>query len=328
MSRRLLALLPLVLVPSVALGAPTTPEVPIQRVEPATPTPTETPPGEVAAPSTERPPAPEAVESPAAPSASAPEPSPVEPRAEAVPLAPAAPAAAPPEVSSPAPITEPAEPAPIAAPPDYDPPPSRDRALAPPRFRGTGLFVAAGIVGGVGAGIKLTGTIRAIHIVDTGGGDGCFGWGNCGFSTMMGHSVFGTPLLTIGAGLLGGGMGMLGRYRAHDELFGNAPRDKKPTRTMPLREGLGWGLFGGGVGLWAASRAIGAFACQTEACLVGTWESTFYVSGAMIAAGMVLGPYASAHRRYHKRFGKLASQLSMTPVVSPTFSGLSLGGRF
>lgn len=346
MPLRSLRLLAAVLFPNLAVAAPGPETSTTDPDAVATDAPT---PDESSAPSAQAPPSessPSSTSAPAEPSATPPEAAdPVAP-----PPTPAEPGTTspttPPPLDEEPPLTSPLAPGPDATTsvepvpeeaitPVFDvptsrpetSPPSNRKTLPPPRNRGTGMFVAAAIVGTIGSAYKLAGTIRSIHEVRTNTDPLCpIDW--CGWDELIGHSVVGTPLLIAGAGLLGGGMGMRGRYRAHEELFGNVPAHRKPTGRMPLRERLGWGLAGGGVGLWAVSRVVGYWGCSTEACTIGLWESTYYLSGAAIAAGMVLGPYATAHRRYSKRYESLARQTSLMPVVSSQYAGLSLSGRF
>lgn len=327
MTCRLLGLLSVALLPSLSWAAEA-PGVPLQSIRTtqpaiasAEPVPEVAPPPSGPEPTAAVPePQPTVVAEPSAPGPETAEPAPTAPIANETPEPSPSPAA------SVAPLPETTAPKTTA--PDFTPPPERPplrNTLAAPRFRGTGMLIAAGVVGAVGASFKLTGTVISIHEVRTTNDPWCT---LCPMGTLMGYSTIGTPLLIGAAGLLGGGMGMRGRWRAHEELFGNTPEHKKPTGRMPLRGRLGWGLFGGGVGLWAASRIAGFFACDDVVCTIGTWESTYYISGAMIAAGMVLGPYATAHRRYSERFGSLAQTTTISPVVSPTFSGLAVRGRF
>lgn len=207
---------------------------------------------------------------------------------------------------------------------ELDPAPHRP----PPRYRGTGMFVGAGIVGAAGGIVKLIGTYTAL--VDIDNEFACVG--RCGVIAVRRWSTVGTPLLAASAGLLGGGMAMRGRLRAHDDRFHDLPEDQRPNPRMPIMAGLGWGLLGGGVGLWAITRPAFLYGCKSETCIVGGWESTYYVSGALIIAGAVLGPYATAYRSYTKRIGREAKgeakAVSIVPSLAPGYSGLSLAGRF
>jgi hypothetical protein len=198
----------------------------------------------------------------------------------------------------------------------------------PPKHRGTGMFVAAGIVGAAGGILKLIGTYSAI--MDVNNPFACTG--RCGVIQVRRWSTVGTPLLAASAGLLGGGMAMRGRVRAHDDRFHDLPEDQQPNPRMPIMAGLGWGLLGGGVGLWAVTRPAFLYGCKSETCIVAGWETTYYVSGALILAGAVLGPYATAHRSYTKRLGREAKgeakAVSLAPSLAPGYGGLSLAGRF
>jgi hypothetical protein len=215
---------------------------------------------------------------------------------------------------------------PVVAPPVVAPTQPIVATPPPPRARGIGMFVGAALVGGIGSAFRLGGTIRAIRAVEH--PETCWGGGGCAVPSMLGGATVGTPLLLVSAGLLGGGMGLRGRLRAHDEQFHDLPAHARPRVRLPLVRGLGWALFGGGVGLWGASRLIVWAACDTDACRVGGWESTFYLSGALIVAGMVLGPYETAHRRYQARHRPRAHDVALVPTASREHAGLSLTGRF
>lgn len=265
-----------------------------QEPAPASPPDVAPPASESAAPS----------ESAAASESAAPTPAPVEPAV--APVAPvAAPSAAPFEPSHAAP------PAPVAH-------------TAPPP-RGIGLFIGSAALGITGFVYRVGGTVRAVREVRDPAS--CTFGGDCAIGSLLGGAVVGTPLLLVSAALLGGGMGLRGQLRAHEELFHDLPAHRKPSGRMPLRGVLGWSLLGGGAALWASSRVPFFFLCENDACRVAGWETTYYLSGALLLSGMVLGPYATAYRRYKERFGPEAT-VSLVPTLSRDYGGLSLSGRF
>lgn len=123
----------------------------------------------------------------------------------------------------------------------------------------------------------------------------------------------------VGLGLLGGGA-----YREGHEA--GALRGLLPDRR---KRQLGLGLLGGGLGLWALSRAIfypWVSACRTNGCAYGLLESTYYTSAGLVIAGLRLTlRQAGITRAKHERD---ADYIHITPVFSPTFRGLALTRRF
>lgn len=227
-------------------------------------------------------------------------------------------------------VTAPAEAAPVTVAPAL-PPPSDDLVLdivtpppsvidlPPPRREGTGLLVAAGILGGGTLIFRSLVTAAAVSAANNPGPYSCFG---C--AIVLGGGIA-APFFAVSLGLLGGGMGLRGQFRAHDDLFGG---QNLPTKRIPLRPKLGWGLIGGGAGLWVVTRLGGWLGCGNEACAVAILEVGSYGALGMITAGMMLGPYGAAHGRYTRQYRSVAPRVSMQPVVSRTFAGLSLRGRF
>ncbi|MEM7157939.1 MAG: hypothetical protein AAF799_34175 [Myxococcota bacterium] len=193
-------------------------------------------------------------------------------------------------------------------------------APEPPRYRGTGLFIASGILGAVGLGARIESTAMEIYwLNEPSCTEDCIEeWSG----PFMPHPIAG-PFTVTSIGLLGGGMAMAGRWRAHADLFHNTPVE--PSRKMPLAETLGWGLFGGGVALWIGTRFLER-ACDTDACRLAVLEPTHYVSTGVLIAGTVLGSYATGYRRYFNRHRGL--ELQFTPSASRQRVGLTVSGRF
>ncbi|MEX1368378.1 MAG: hypothetical protein AB1Z98_34925 [Nannocystaceae bacterium] len=244
---------------------------------------------------------------------------------------PAAPPATAPETAVPTPgssPTAPPQPAEVAGPPAAAPEdpapspvvvapravhdielaeaPSRRVDIPPPAYRGRGMLITAGILGLTGMGIKLWGSATAQ-----------------GDPAMLAFTgLFHNPIMGTAIGLLGGGMAMVGRSDAHDELFEGTPSTRR-RRTV-----LGWSLFGAGAGLWAVTRVAGPLLCSTEECFVRVWEAGYYVSLAATAPGIAMGAYGSAYEGYERRFGHLARRMSVAPMASRNAWGLSLSGRF
>jgi hypothetical protein len=87
---------------------------------------------------------------------------------------------------------------------------------------------------------------------------------------------------------------------------------------------VGIGLLGGGLGLWALSRALFlpiAEACPSSRCAYTTLETTFWISAGSIFAG-------AAHLAYATGYSRAAARVSVAPSLGPGFAGLGLAGRF
>jgi hypothetical protein len=175
------------------------------------------------------------------------------------------------------------------------------------------MLIAAGVIGGAGLIVRLATTAAVIRTIRD---DGPSPLG----ITAAGGYLF-NPLVATGLGLAGGGMARRGRLDAHQELFEGIAAER------PRRKKLGWGLFGGGVGLWAITRVAGVTACNTEACAARVWEWGYYLSLAGTVPGVIMGGYASGYDRYHRRFGHL-SDLSLAPIAHRQGFGLAVSGRF
>lgn len=175
------------------------------------------------------------------------------------------------------------------------------------------MLIAAGVVGGAGLIVRAATTAAVVRAMQS---DRASPLG----TAAAGGYLF-NPLIATGLGLAGGGMARRGRLDAHQELFQGTPAERA------RRKKLGWGLFGGGVGLWAITRVAGVTACGTEVCAAQVWEWGYYLSLAGTVPGVIMGGYASGFERYHRRFGHLAD-LSLAPIAHRDGWGLAVSGRF
>lgn len=131
-------------------------------------------------------------------------------------------------------------------------------------------------------------------------------------------TAFSNVLVVPGLVLTGVGARRHGRWRT---TSGTRPAD--PARTRRHWR-LGWGLLGGGLSLWAITRAAALpvlRACETNGCAYGYLESTYWLGAVTVVPGVVLTGLAAGERAAARR-------LSVVPTVGPGWRGLSLGGRF
>lgn len=175
------------------------------------------------------------------------------------------------------------------------------------------MLAAAGVLGTIGLIVKI-GTTAAIARENRRADPQPA-------NVLMNGALFYDTFIGAGLGLAAGGMAARGKLDAHREMFEGEPATRRP------RMGLGWGLFGGGLGVWALTRIIGSGACADQVCTVRVWEAGYYVSLAGTVPGSILGGYASGVRRYHKRFGHLAG-VSVAPLAHRDAWGLGISGRF
>lgn len=131
--------------------------------------------------------------------------------------------------------------------------------------------------------------------------------------------TLGAPVLVGAMGLLGGGMRRYSRYRVRNGLGRRWHPDATPRSTMLLGGAL---LGGGGVllvgGLTAAYTADLSRVGLTSVVEVSWWgAASLGITGAMI-----LGV---GHGR---ALGERDRTTVFRPVVSPTFRGVALSGRF
>ncbi|MDC0718761.1 hypothetical protein [Nannocystis bainbridge] len=177
---------------------------------------------------------------------------------------------------------------------------------------GRGLLIAGGVLTGLGVvgriGLEVFWSTAA-QIVPN---DPFARWStaNLVFVTNWNNLMFfgpGLGLLTAGAYRRGGHEAGLGKLR--------------DARRMRL---VGIGLLGGGLGLWALSRALFlpiADACPSNRCAYTTLETTFWVGAGAIFAG-------AAHLAYATGYSRAAARVQVAPSLGPGFAGLGLTGRF
>ncbi|MEM6292078.1 MAG: hypothetical protein AAGA54_12460 [Myxococcota bacterium] len=305
-----------------ASPAPSKPATPVAKPEaPAEPTsqPAAPPPAEgtFSIPKTEEPPQP-------ASTGPAPEPAAPPPDAKANPRPSEGPAAAPR-------IGEPSD----APPPAFLqlPPPSR------PPYRGTGLFIGAGVA----FAVALTEQIIAHRLVK----NRCIdpiGRGDFDTGEDIGEAVTGCapgvlPALALRVhsdiGLLAAislttaGAMTRGNADAYDDVFGAAPRRRQ---VAGLRI-AGIGLVGAGVVSWLSTGAASwgvVGSCGTARCVNGGRLMAFItrdVSAAMVASGAGMLAFAETYRRRHDGYTRDRA-LSIGPAISRGQFGLRAGGRF
>jgi hypothetical protein len=176
------------------------------------------------------------------------------------------------------------------------------------------MLIAAAVVGGTGMIVRVATTvsvIRAMHIE-----------GGLPLTTMVRGAFFYDPLIAIGLGLAGGGMARRGSHDAYRATSEGVSVDRS------RRKKIGWGLFGGGLGVWVLTRVAGLTSCRGhDDCTARVWEAGYYVSLAGTVPGVIIGGYGTGYDRYRRRFGHL-SDVRLAPVASRQAWGLALSGRF
>ena len=196
---------------------------------------------------------------------------------------------------------------------------AQPKSYPAPVRNGTGLLVSSGIIA-TGA-LIYRGFVTSVAVGEVQQGSSFLG---PQFTLLFGGVVT-NPFFAASLGMMGGGMGMRGRWQAHHDMFetGQIPKSR-----LAVRPGLGWALAGAGVGVWVATRFAGYLGCVTDECSVATLELGAYGSLGMVTAGMALGAYGTGYRRYTRDHQGLLSRVRAQPVISRTFSGLSVSGRF
>jgi len=231
----------------------------------------------------------------------------------------------------------------------------RPSVVAPPRWKGNGLLIASGVLGGIGLGANI-GRIAVVqracreleYDADSealGGTAACRDQG-VGLVVLASGAV-GFNLAAIGTGAAGGSL--RGSWAAHDAVV----RDGRP-RASGAQIGVGAGLLTVGVLGYVAVRvgsfadALGANTCgerhpldvmdadQANSaladCIRNRW-SGFLVGIMLTQAAAVAGSGVLAHGVSYSRNQKLyravtSHALRLSPSFTPTWAGLSLGGRF
>lgn len=282
-------------------------------------------------------PAPGAPATPAAPAPVTDAPAPGAPAPGAAPTE--TPVAGPPTAAPPAAADEPTEDAPTDeaiedAPEDSEPEEEEDTESTPvvapvlpppapevpaPLYKGRGMLIAGSILGIGGFIVKTVVSAGAFRLVRNPDPD------VTGTDFITAGSFIYNPIIGAGIGLIGGGLAQRGEWDAHHELFDSAAHDPKMKKS---RRKLGWGLFGGGVAWWAASRLL-SLACKTDRCSVTTLELGYYSSLAMTVPGMALAGWGTGHDNYVRRFGHLKKKgnVQLAPSAGASW-GLSLAGTF
>ncbi|MEX1362892.1 MAG: hypothetical protein AB1Z98_07190 [Nannocystaceae bacterium] len=175
------------------------------------------------------------------------------------------------------------------------------------------MLVAAGVLGTIGAIIKVANTVAVARESRRDPSEPV--------ALLVNAGAFYNTFIGTALGLTAGGMARRGRMDAHAELFEGRPATRK------RRFALGWGLLGGGVGLWGITRIIGGTSCGTQVCTARVWETGYYLSLGATVPGSIMAGYATGFRRYRKRFGHLAA-VKVAPIAHRDAWGLSLSGRF
>ncbi|MEZ4383231.1 MAG: hypothetical protein R3A79_18025 [Nannocystaceae bacterium] len=268
-----------------------------------------------------------------------------EPTTERDATAPLEPEAAPAPIPAPAPAPAPAEAAPTedprqeeaaasapteapatSAPADDPPDPRVLRRRRQEARRGRAMTIAGatltglGLVGRLGIDVFL-GTVADLDANEP--------YGRWSVGPFFMATTFSNVPTIAGIGLLGGGL--YREARAHGRRFQHPPSARSKR--------VGWGLLGGGLGLWALSRALflpWTKACQSNGCAYGYLESSYFLSAGMVITGVAIVARQAGFERaeayedanYIEIAGRRRRAPSVTPVVSPTFQGLSLSGRF
>lgn len=112
--------------------------------------------------------------------------------------------------------------------------------------------------------------------------------------------VISTPLVWLGAGLLLGGAQAIAE---RDHLLGTRWQGNQLTRKR-----VGWGLLGGGLGLYVASRLLRLGlavrgACQSPACVYGIDQSTLGMSRGLMLTGSALLVHHRVRQKLQLQFG-------------------------
>lgn len=240
---------------------------------------------------------------------------------QAAPVDPAADPAAAEVAPGPTPEAFNAAPPPVAAPPA-------------PRFRGLGLAISAGVVGGLG----LAANLGRIGIIQT----GCTAMNDVADSVSACLSKLGgylalsasAPFLNIAAtGLAGAAGSTAGRYEAWKTAYGGG-RPRKAGAFI----GAGAGLLGVGIVVYAVTRIklftdlYGAAGCTekmdvTGDCVRGRfsgWLGGITVGQSMVVSGTGLLSFGAAYATNRPRIARI----HVDPVLAPTWTGLALRGQF
>lgn len=207
----------------------------------------------------------------------------------------------------------------------------------PLRWKGTGLLVSAGILGGVGLGLNFTRVGIARHECAPDADDACY-------SNVLSLIVIGPAALasnTAAFALAAGGAGVRGRWAAHEAAYRGGRQQAARTQI-----GVGAALMTLGIAGYAAVRIVSwmqfmnDFSCDERYpddfsgyshCYRSRWSG--YLAGiTMTQAASVVGVGLLAHgATYHRNLKRLrgaAGRVALRPTLTRDFAGLTLAGRF
>ncbi len=228
-----------------------------------------------------------------------------------------------------------------------------DRPPAP-QWRGRGLLISGGLLGGLGL---ITNVVRIgvaqgfckdlsydFKTVNPGALDNCIN----SSSTLLVLSPTAFGLNAAAFGLVAGGASVHGRHAAYETLHEGGRR-----RRGGVQLGVGAGLLTAAIAGYVITRivslgdALGAQTCMGEhpgarndaasavalaGCVRNRWSG--YLAGITVTqAASILGVGVFAHgagyRRHMRLYRKAMSRgLRVQPSFTPTWAGLSLSGRF
>lgn len=148
-----------------------------------------------------------------------------------------------------------------------------------------------------------------------------------GISHVMVEGARISSILISTGHITAGGMAMLavGAARRGRWLAYNDARDGRSRRT---RIGLGWGLAGAGLSLWAATR-LAAYSTDDPITAVVTEEVGWYASVPLTSVGLALALQGMRYRKGRKEFDSaFASNLQVSLAPMSGGGALSISGRF
>lgn len=184
-----------------------------------------------------------------------------------------------------------------------------------PQQSGRGMLIAAAALGTTGLIVKGIGTSMAVTSERSGRP-----FNDPMFAYVASAGLY-DPILGGSLALLGGGMAARGKLLAYEDVY--------EGRSLPVDPvpGIGWGLFGAGVGAWAITRILGLTACGADLCRITVWEAGYYGSLALTVPGIAMAARATTYQRYRREHDR-PSRLSLTPLRARGAWGLGLVGRF
>lgn len=229
-----------------------------------------------------------------------------------------------------------------------------DRPAAP-QWRGRGLLITGGLLGGLGLATNIVrigmaqGLCKDItydfKTVHTAGFDSCLN----GTGALLMLSPAALALNVTSFGLVAGGSSVHGRWAAYETVHEEARR-----RRGGVQLGIGAGIMAAAVAGYVVTRVMsfadvfGAETCfagypsdpQDEArsnlalagCVRTRWSG--YLAGiAATQSASILGVGLLAHGAGYLRHARLyrkarVQQVRLQPAFSPTWAGVSLTGRF